>query len=254
MLPEIKKFFIGSQSFIEDNNSLLDLNKEGIEIAIPPPNPLLAIKYCAEDFSKHRISNKDSPKNNKHLLRTLKTSTKDSISPPILTTDTINKDELIKFEKESTEKVILQNENLYRFSLYRILLEANEANYIVYNRNGKMSNKGGNTESNCTLKIEDFKKLLEAHQQKGVASWKWNFTDVKPYYIPRDIDDETLIFESRFESGNLELAIKVSDTEYNLLLQNDSLTNGNTQWFYFKVSNTRYNKRVTFNILNFVLF
>jgi len=48
-----------------------------------------------------------------------------------------------------------------------------------------------------------------------------------------DRSDKTLLFESRFESGNLYLAQKVSDTEYNLLMQNDINTNGHTQWFFF---------------------
>ena len=30
--------------------------------------------------------------------------------------------------------------------------------------------------------------------------------------------DPTLLFESRFETGNLDLAVKVSDTEYTLML------------------------------------
>lgn len=41
-------------------------------------------------------------------------------------------------------------------------------------------------------------------------------------------EDRTLIFESRFESGNLLAAIKVSDAEYDLILQNDINTNGHT--------------------------
>ena len=36
------------------------------------------------------------------------------------------------------------------------------------------------------------------------------------------------MFESRFESGNLLASIKVSDEEYDLVLQNDINTNGNT--------------------------
>ena len=48
-----------------------------------------------------------------------------------------------------------------------------------------------------------------------------------------DPKDKTLLFESRFESGNLYLAQKVSDTEYNCLMQNDINTNGHTQWFFF---------------------
>lgn len=40
--------------------------------------------------------------------------------------------------------------------------------------------------------------------------------------------DRTLLFESKFESGNLYLAQKVSDSEYNLLMQNDINTRGHT--------------------------
>ena len=41
-------------------------------------------------------------------------------------------------------------------------------------------------------------------------------------------EDKTLMFESRFESGNLYLAQKVSDQEYNLLMSNDINTQGHT--------------------------
>lgn len=44
-----------------------------------------------------------------------------------------------------------------------------------------------------------------------------------------------LIFDSRFESGNLRKAVKVNNIEYNLWLDNDLNTRGHTQWYYFKV-------------------
>ena len=43
-------------------------------------------------------------------------------------------------------------------------------------------------------------------------------------------------FDSRFESGNLAAAIKLSQTEYDLILQNDANTSGYIQWFFFKVT------------------
>ena len=73
--------------------------------------------------------------------------------------------------------------------------------------------------------------------------------DVKPYYTPKE-GDRTLVFDSRFESGNLAIALKVSDTEYNLLLQNDINTQGHTQWFFFRVENTFKGDSIRFNILN----
>jgi len=47
------------------------------------------------------------------------------------------------------------------------------------------------------------------------------------------MNDETLQFESRFESGNLRRAVKVTDTEYDLFLKNDYGTTGYTQWYFF---------------------
>lgn len=72
---------------------------------------------------------------------------------------------------------------------------------------------------------------------------------IEEYYAKKD---KTLIFESRFESGNLDYAIRLSGEHYFLLMQNDTLTKGNTQWFYFKVSNTTKGQTVKFSILNFV--
>ena len=73
-----------------------------------------------------------------------------------------------------------------------------------------------------------------------------------PYYALANEFDNTLVFESRFESGNLRRVFKKSDQEYELLLKTDHDTNSYTQWFYFKVSNTRRNVPYTFKIINMV--
>jgi hypothetical protein len=73
--------------------------------------------------------------------------------------------------------------------------------------------------------------------------------NLEPFYIPSGPDDTTLIFESRFESGNLAAAVKVREDDYHLLLQNDVNTGGHTQWFFFRVSNTKVGD-VRFNMLN----
>jgi hypothetical protein len=59
-----------------------------------------------------------------------------------------------------------------------------------------------------------------------------------------------MVFESRFETGNLLAAIKLTENEYDLILQNDINTNGNTQWYFFRVSNVRKGQTVRFNIIN----
>ena len=41
---------------------------------------------------------------------------------------------------------------------------------------------------------------------------------MEAYYQRKGAEDNTIIFESRFESGNLAAATKVDDNEYHLLL------------------------------------
>jgi murein tripeptide amidase MpaA len=40
----------------------------------------------------------------------------------------------------------------------------------------------------------------------------------EPFYIPTGPEDTTLVFESRFETGNLLASIKVTENEYDLFL------------------------------------
>ena len=75
--------------------------------------------------------------------------------------------------------------------------------------------------------------------------------------LPVPDQQNVLIFDSRFENGNLRKAAKVSNVEYNLWLENDLNTKGHTQWYYFKVVHKdiplppdRKAHRVKFNILN----
>ena len=77
------------------------------------------------------------------------------------------------------------------------------------------------------------------------------YGDIMQYYKLKDENDKTLIFESRFESGNLLCAFRTEEqNKYQLFLQNDSNTTGYIQWFFFRVSNTRKGQKVNFNIIN----
>ena len=59
-----------------------------------------------------------------------------------------------------------------------------------------------------------------------------------------------LRFSSQFESGNLKRAIRVYDTEYDLVLNADLATAFHTQWFYFRVENMVPGVAYKFNIIN----
>lgn len=78
------------------------------------------------------------------------------------------------------------------------------------------------------------------------------YTKLKPYYQKENDDDNTLIFESRFECGNLRRAVKLGDYEYNLILKYDYNTTGYTQWYYFKITNAKKFTTYKFNIVNLV--
>jgi len=45
---------------------------------------------------------------------------------------------------------------------------------------------------------------------------------------------------------------KQSDSEYDLVLQNDINSKGHTQWFYFRVTNVKKGMKVKFNMLNMI--
>ncbi|XP_017763327.1 PREDICTED: cytosolic carboxypeptidase 2-like [Eufriesea mexicana] len=65
------------------------------------------------------------------------------------------------------------------------------------------------------------------------------------------IDTNTdLHFESRFESGNLCKVVKITDTYYQLYLRKDLYTQRHTQWYYFRISNTRSRTNYRISIVN----
>ncbi|CAF1315913.1 unnamed protein product [Adineta ricciae] len=59
-----------------------------------------------------------------------------------------------------------------------------------------------------------------------------------------------LIFEARFESGNLRQAKRVGQFEYELILRTDLYTRRHTQWYYFRVQNMIANITYRLRIIN----
>jgi hypothetical protein len=46
------------------------------------------------------------------------------------------------------------------------------------------------------------------------------------------------VFDSAFESGNLDMAVQVKRNEYDCFIRSDTNTKGHTNWYYFKVKST----------------
>lgn len=88
-------------------------------------------------------------------------------------------------------------------------------------------------------------------QQQPQCNGSW-LVEVRSFYTPTSPIDTTLVFESRFESGNLRTAFQVSESEYDLTIRPDFNTTHHSQWFYFSIRNTRMGRTYKFNIINFV--
>lgn len=68
---------------------------------------------------------------------------------------------------------------------------------------------------------------------------------------PEEQERLFLEFDSDFESGNLDMAIKTFPQQsYDLYLRPDTNTVGYFQWFYFRVKNKKKGSKTRFNIVN----
>ena len=59
------------------------------------------------------------------------------------------------------------------------------------------------------------------------------------------------VFDSFFESGNLDIVTQPEEFEYNLFMRVDTNTRGHHQWFYFRCKNQSRVGTVKFNFVNF---
>uniref|UniRef100_A0A8C5QQR7 AGBL carboxypeptidase 3 n=1 Tax=Leptobrachium leishanense TaxID=445787 RepID=A0A8C5QQR7_9ANUR len=62
----------------------------------------------------------------------------------------------------------------------------------------------------------------------------------------------TLDFEARFESGNLQKVVQIGEYDYQITLRTDLYTTRHTQWYYFRVKNTKGSIPYRFTIINFM--
>jgi len=103
-------------------------------------------------------------------------------------------------------------------------------------------------------------KLLKQHFCSKPSKPSYNLIDIgkrrkkTSTQIERPIgmvrNDGNYEFDSYFESGNLDIAVKVSEDEYDLYMRVDSNTIGRNQWFYFSIKPIKA-RTIKLNILNF---
>ena len=80
-------------------------------------------------------------------------------------------------------------------------------------------------------------------------NYKLNYIDE-----PKNENEAKIIFDSKFESGNLRMAIKLNSdipNEYDLIMRKDYNCEKNYSWFFFSIESDRETD-IKFNILNFI--
>lgn len=60
-----------------------------------------------------------------------------------------------------------------------------------------------------------------------------------------------IIFDSFFESGNLDAVEIINVNEYKLYMRVDTNSKGHSNWYYFKVFNKEMKGKIKFQICNF---
>lgn len=156
------------------------------------------------------------------------------------------------------KSIIIENNNLDNDDF-----DFNENNYSEYddeisnddnvddddNNNNEIITKFQNfsINSNTNINNNDYYSTQFSRSSFGGSKFLMN---VHPHHDDDNYDD--LKFESRFESGNLAKAVKITSTYYELYLRPDLYTNRHKQWFYFRVTNTRKNTMYRFSIVNLV--
>ena len=103
--------------------------------------------------------------------------------------------------------------------------------------------------------MHPFSSQIAALKTRNISANENSVRVVYDAYKPAfatDAPPMTLQFESRFESGNLWRALRISPTEYDLLIDVDinNEFSKNNQWFYFRVTDMQSDTPYRFNIIN----
>mmetsp|Transcript_35248 Transcript_35248/g.110961 ORF Transcript_35248/g.110961 Transcript_35248/m.110961 type:complete len:1129 (-) Transcript_35248:2965-6351(-) len=102
------------------------------------------------------------------------------------------------------------------------------------------------------LRKGEFKDLYPAEGLE-IGSVVYRYED--RFSFQRLIKRNSLVFDSHFESGNLNSVVRLPDYEgvqqYMLELSHDVHTKGHIQWYYFSVGNTSANQEVCFYVRGF---
>ena len=205
-----------------------------------------------------------SPLTNTFKIKTPKLSLNRTLkSMKILKEDGITESEEEKIAKKIYTIEEQNLKNLYNMNLYKNLPPSN---ILVYTDNEndaeelKLLGQPINYDFLTKILQSDISNIENFFDEKnGVFLDKKNenhYDFKKLTYIPepKNSNDAKIIFDSKFESGNLRMAIKLNsdiDNEYDLIIRKDYNCEKNYSWFFFSIESDRETD-IKFNILNFI--
>ena len=179
-------------------------------------------------------------------------------------------DGITESEEEKIAKKIYTIEeqnlkNLYNMNLYKNLPPSN---ILVYTDNEndseelKLLGKPINYDYLVNILQSDLSNIENFIDEKnGIIIDKknennihYNFKKLSFISEPKNDKEAKIIFDSKFESGNLRMAIKLDSdipNEYDLIIRKDYNYEKNYSWFFFSIESDRETD-IKFNILNFI--
>ena len=202
------------------------------------------------------------------LTNTFKIKTpKLSINRTLKSVEISKEDGITESEEGKKSKIYTIEEqnlkNIYNINLYKNIPPSN---ILVYTDNendpDELKLLGQPIDYDYLIKILqcDISNIENFFDEKNGnfldKNYDTHFNFKKLSYVPesKNSKEAKIIFDSKFESGNLRMAIKLNseiENEYDLIIRKDYNCEKNYSWFFFSIESDRETD-IKFNILNFI--
>jgi len=152
-------------------------------------------------------------------------------------------------ENDPDELSLLGHPISYDFLLKILQCDLSNIENFIDEKNGNfIDGKNGNFIDGKNGNFIDDNNIININNNISVKN--------KLIYIDESNNENEakIIFDSKFESGNLRMAIKLDSdipNEYDLIMRRDYNSEKNYSWFYFSIESDRETD-IKFNILNFI--
>ena len=152
-------------------------------------------------------------------------------------------------ENDPDELSLLGHPVSYDFLLKILQCDLSNIENFIDEKNGNfIDGKNGNFIDGKNGNFIDDNNIININNNISVKN--------KLIYIDESNNENEakIIFDSKFESGNLRMAIKLDSdipNEYDLIMRRDYNSEKNYSWFYFSIESDRETD-IKFNILNFI--